>query len=67
MSMSRVGVAVRMLLLLTGLSLGGCASVYVSWMQPRADGTAEFVLFSKSPSLGLRKSGGEFFVADEYT
>ncbi|MFO0653777.1 MAG: hypothetical protein U0787_01725 [Polyangia bacterium] len=67
MSMSRVGVAVRMLLLLAGLSLGGCASVYVSWMQPRADGTAEFVLFSKSRSLGLRKSGGEFFVADEYT
>lgn len=58
---------------LLGLSFGllcllgsGCTSVYVAWMLPRADGASEFVLFTKSRSPGLRKSGGEFFIEEDY-
>jgi len=51
--------------LLLVLWLAGCASSSVAWLQPRADGSVELVLFahSRSPNLGI-KSGGAWTIDD---
>ncbi len=64
--MSRMRAARRgLLLILLGLVGSGCVSASVAWMQPRANGSVEFVLFarSRSPNLGI-KSGGEWRIDD---
>lgn len=44
----------------------GCTTMSVAWMQPRADGAVELVLFerSKSPNLHI-KSGGAFTMDED--
>ena len=45
-----------------GLWAPGCASMYVSSMLPRVDGSAELRLYTASPTLELHKNGGRIAI-----
>lgn len=49
-----------------GLWAPGCASLAVSSMHPRVDGSAELRLYARSPTLALHKNGGQLTIEHEY-
>lgn len=49
-----------------GLWAPGCASMYVSSMLPRVDGSAELRLYTASPTLELHKNGGRIAIEHDH-